>query len=338
MAKNLKLNIKNTQLAEALNIGKIKPKRLAPKAPKNEEAALPLVAALAPAEEEPKRVKARAKKTPKEPEIAQAPELPEVVMETREAEAIPEPELAVEAIEEPVVIEEILPVVEVALEKEPEIESPVVQPVEIPKPSIAPSSTPRPAPSARRPFTPLQPLRKTRPTTTPVLPPPSAGSSGPKLGPTGKHVKDLLKPKAPEPVRSTPGKGPTGPGFKRGPQAPVAPVPSSQKPQKQKKSDESDSSKKRVKEFQDVKPLKKQASRDFDGRARQGLISGDDEAWRKRRSSKHQAEIIESEIIRPTSLSLRLPISIKDFAAQMKLKASQLISKLFMQGLVLTPS
>lgn len=41
-------------------------------------------------------------------------------------------------------------------------------------------------------------------------------------------------------------------------------------------------------------------------------------------------------IIRPKSLSIRLPITIKDLAQEMKLKASQLIAKLFMQGITLT--
>ena len=42
------------------------------------------------------------------------------------------------------------------------------------------------------------------------------------------------------------------------------------------------------------------------------------------------------EIIRPKALKVRIPISIKDLASEMKLKASQLIAKLFMKGMVLT--
>ena len=44
----------------------------------------------------------------------------------------------------------------------------------------------------------------------------------------------------------------------------------------------------------------------------------------------------QEEIIRPKSLKVRIPISIKDLAFEMKLKASQLIAKLFMKGIVLT--
>lgn len=61
-----------------------------------------------------------------------------------------------------------------------------------------------------------------------------------------------------------------------------------------------------------------------------------DEQWRKKRPA-HKAKLtIRQEVQRPTSLSIRLPITIKDLASQMKLKASQLISKLFMEGVVLT--
>lgn len=44
----------------------------------------------------------------------------------------------------------------------------------------------------------------------------------------------------------------------------------------------------------------------------------------------------EEETIRPKELKVRLPISVKDLAVAMKLKASQLLAKLFMQGVILT--
>jgi len=44
----------------------------------------------------------------------------------------------------------------------------------------------------------------------------------------------------------------------------------------------------------------------------------------------------EEVVVRPKNLAIRLPITIKDLAAEMKLKASQLISNLFMKGVVLT--
>lgn len=44
----------------------------------------------------------------------------------------------------------------------------------------------------------------------------------------------------------------------------------------------------------------------------------------------------QEEIVRPKSLHVRIPITIKDLAFEMKLKASQLIAKLFMKGVVMT--
>ncbi len=82
---------------------------------------------------------------------------------------------------------------------------------------------------------------------------------------------------------------------------------------------------------------KKTFVKTFDSRDKQGLRDLEDERWRKKRSFKSPKKMVaEEEIIRPKSLKIRLPITIKDLAQEMKLKASQLISKLFMQGLVLT--
>lgn len=85
----------------------------------------------------------------------------------------------------------------------------------------------------------------------------------------------------------------------------------------------------------ELRPAKKKEEIRFDSRDRQGLRDIDNEAWRKRRAHKPRRQIQE-EIIRPKNLTIRLPITIKDLAQEMKLKASQLIAKLFMQGAVLT--
>ncbi|MCI5052604.1 MAG: translation initiation factor IF-2 [Simkaniaceae bacterium] len=74
----------------------------------------------------------------------------------------------------------------------------------------------------------------------------------------------------------------------------------------------------------------------FDSRDRQGLRSSDDEPWRRRRGFKQKQKKAPEPVIRPTELSIKLPIAIKDLAASMKYKAAELISKLFMQGLVVT--
>ena len=81
-------------------------------------------------------------------------------------------------------------------------------------------------------------------------------------------------------------------------------------------------------------PKRKEEVR-FDSRDRQGLRDIDNEAWRKRRAHKPR-RMVQEEIIRPKNLTVRLPITIKDLAQEMKLKASQLIAKLFMQGVTLT--
>lgn len=91
------------------------------------------------------------------------------------------------------------------------------------------------------------------------------------------------------------------------------------------------------KEFREHKPSKKMTEeRSFDARDRQGLRNGDEEGWRKRRPSHKIRYVEQEEVIRPKSLQVRIPITIKDLASEMKLKSSQLISKLFMKGVVAT--
>ena len=84
-------------------------------------------------------------------------------------------------------------------------------------------------------------------------------------------------------------------------------------------------------------PQKRKEERSFDARDRQGLRDIENEAWRKRRAFKpHRKGLQEEIVIRPKAISVRLPITVKDLAHEMKLKASQLIAKLFMQGITLT--
>lgn len=82
---------------------------------------------------------------------------------------------------------------------------------------------------------------------------------------------------------------------------------------------------------------KRKEPRTFDARDRQGLRDIENEAWRKRRAFKPAKKRFEEQIIiRPKEIAVRLPITIKDLAHEMKLKASQLIAKLLMKGLTLT--
>ena len=100
--------------------------------------------------------------------------------------------------------------------------------------------------------------------------------------------------------------------------------------------------------WQDKKGAPKRGESTFDSRGRKkGKLGGkrdfsdvgDDEgrAWRKKRSSKGRLQReIQQEISRPTQITVRIPITVKDLASEMKLKASQLISTLFMQGSIVT--
>ena len=77
--------------------------------------------------------------------------------------------------------------------------------------------------------------------------------------------------------------------------------------------------------------------RSFNNQDRLGLRNDDQDSWRKKRTFKQKSSSQdESEIIRPKKLDVRVPITVKDLASMMKLKASQLIAKLFMQGVMIT--
>ncbi len=165
-----------------------------------------------------------------------------------------------------------------------------------------------------------------------------------KLGPTGRHIKDILPPRgtprnqpgrelptelSPEKALAAENRGLESKGKSKGRRD--AEEESSQEDAKKSKGA-------KVKEFRDLKPARKtESDRGFDARDRQGLRDTEDEhrGWRKKRPTKFK-EIEEVIPDRPTHLAVRTPISIKDLAAEMKLKASQLIAKLFLQGIVVT--
>ncbi len=140
-----------------------------------------------------------------------------------------------------------------------------------------------------------------------------------KLGPTGRHVKDLL-----------PKKPPVAPKAKSAPKEQTSTTTAASK--------EGDRKGKKVRDFRDLKPARRgqQQMRAFDSRDRAGLSAGDEERWRKRRHPKMHRQKPDYEVVRPTSLTVRLPIQLKDLAAEMKLKASELIQKLFLSGMTFT--
>jgi translation initiation factor IF-2 len=300
LAKNLKLNIKNAQLAEALKLNQIKKP-----AGKKKEAA-----AAAPEAE----AKAEAPVSPPAPKEEPAAALPPV-QPIREAAA---PASAPAA----------------PIEKErahQEDSSPSAT-----QPPVRPA--PAPASHYQHRYAGGQPTSGYRP---PYRPHPQNGGGRPpyNAGPRPPHPGGPRPPYQPRPgghVR--PGDRPTAyrPHQPR-PQTPPPQIPPKATDRPAGKPHETEQRKPAgFKEYRDLKPQKRTDQRAFDVRDRQGLRSGDDEGWRKKRPSHKPRVVIQEETIRPKNLSVRLPISIKDLASEMKVKASQLISKLFMQGVVVT--
>ncbi len=277
MAKNLKLNIKNTQLAKAAGLDKLKAKlsgkekESAKEEKEKEKVPKPAPEAVVEEQKVP-RVRAKSKSA-----FAKE-EKPE------EAAAEPQPEPTVEIVEEPATLIE-----------EPE--------------AVAP---------------PPEEHVEVQPTPKEVAAPVKEKEAFSKLGPTGRHVKDLLpRKKEPPKIEVT-----TSPSVvKAAPEQKTAPAASEEKGELKKG--------KKVKEFKDLKPLKKDRERGFDARDRQGL-SEEDERWRKRRPSRGAIIEREEPIARPTKLKIRIPISVKDLASEMKLKSSEVIQKLFLHGMVYT--
>lgn len=128
---------------------------------------------------------------------------------------------------------------------------------------------------------------------------------------------------------------------------------SKEMPAKEKKEDEKKASFKDIKKRDHDRPKKEEKKQEgyraefsrvtrdlksnrFDSRDRQGLRIGEERTYRRRRPRFRHSQKDPIEVVRPSNLSVRLPISIKDLAQAMKLKASELISKLFMQGVALT--
>lgn len=72
-------------------------------------------------------------------------------------------------------------------------------------------------------------------------------------------------------------------------------------------------------------------SRVFDSRSIDG-----EETWRRRRHHKQKKKKSDEPIIRPKEVSVTLPITVKELASQMKVKGTEVIQKLFMQGLPIT--
>ncbi len=310
MAKNLKFKIKNTELAKAAGLDKLKAKLAGEKTDSDKDKQKKAVKAKAPVpteEEKPRRIRAKTKSdfAPSDEEYKEETEAEEelsTTTETVEEEVATEEETA--EVQEPAVEIEIAPLQEESIPPAEKVEG--VPPQELPKEKEL----------AAAPEKSKEPVKEAVPRE--------------RLGPTGRHIKDLLPVKKEK--RDVP-------PAKKEEKIPLSTPAAKKEPPKPTPSEEDILNEKAKKirefrEFKDLKPARRQM-RPFDARDRQGLSETDEDRWRKRRAKPMRVEKVE-EIIRPTQLKIRLPITIKDLAAEMKLKASELIQKLFMQGVILT--
>lgn len=342
MAKNLKLNIKNTQIAEAIKLGGLKSKLAKkpteeaetvkkPEPPKKSEEVIKEI------KEETPRIRARSRSAFSEPqpqEQTRAESPPPTPKET------PIEKVEIEPVEKPATSKKTsLKGSETKDEKEESLEELVNTPPEVPIAVIEAAHTqpiekplekevPKPIPATPQTVTPT-------PQPTKASPPPYE-----KLGPTGRHVKDLLRPvqhTTPPPSKT---QSPTRESIAAKQEVPSSKPKGAVGPEKEGVSAEDEAKRAakpaKFKEFRDVKPTKRHdQDRGFDSRDRQGLRSSEeDQRWRKKRQNKVRVQ--EDLTIRPSSLKVRIPISIKDLAVEMKLKASELIAKLFLQGVIVT--
>lgn len=387
MAKNLKLTIKNTQIAEAVNLSSLKDKLASKKAmasedskaePPKAESTKPKIPASKPSaklakvdptdslakeiKEETPKIRARsrsafAEPAPDEPKTKTVDEESPSFGPKSQQEAAPQEEKVAE--EEPTMItgrrktsEELRKEIfaEELQAQQQELVTPPINALlgELPNETGAQHITePEPLPS------PIAPKQAPNPMSSKMLSLPKAAapkSAYPfakefttppqKLGPTGRHVKDLLPPKpAQKAISEPPAATPKTTASDDSETARKAKIKGKTREETavQPVSDDKKGSPKaaKFKEFKDIKPAKKQEQSRFDARDRHGLRDNEeDQHWRKKRAK--QMRYVEDVTIRPTTLKVRIPIAIKDLASEMKLKASQLITKLFSQGVIVT--
>jgi translation initiation factor IF-2 len=341
LAKNLKLNIKNAQLAEALKLNAPKKKAPAGKKAKEVSAEKPIETSSA----EKSAVELKKEETPRatpeaikpEPKAAEAPaKVPEVkAAEVKQPETKAPETKPVDS--KPAATSFSAPKVEGREEKKAE-EPPVRR--------MLPGFVKRTPDSRypRRDSTPVQRPQQSRPAGTdrpPYNRPASTTSSMGSSYPVGPNypVKRTGPPPASRPPFKRENSTDYRPSTVRKPPIPskepsTKEIPQQQQVHKKSTGPGNDFNRKSAL-AKDANPAKRTFNKSFDSRDRQGLRSNDDERWRKRRPVKSKQQLAE-EVIRPKELSVRTPITIKDLAQEMKLKASQLVAKLFMQGVIVT--
>lgn len=262
MAKNLKLNIKNEQLAQALNLKKVK--KPAAEAPeeleKKVQAPLPSEVAPRAAQEEVKKKAIKATDVPSTFKQVKAPS--------------------------------------------PKIE-------EVKAEQIAPSAT----------------IVETAPSTLEVK---KSSITVDEAAPKEKKIVEVSHPQSSRALPSM--KAEKEPALTR--EIKHEPTSFKKEPKPIKPFDEKEEIAKKAKEPK-AAPKKFESGR-FDARDRHGLRDGDDESWRRRRHAKMKAAQKPEAIVRPKEITIKLPITVKDLSAAMKVKVSDLITKLFLQGSMVT--
>ena len=151
-----------------------------------------------------------------------------------------------------------------------------------------------------------------------------SNSLRPRLGPTGRHISDLKKTYSSSNDSQTNKKT-------------VKAESTTESKHTEKKSKSTTLSLVNKKPADQRKTVyAKKATKAYDYSNRRLTNTDTDDRWRKKRRPprKVSAEPIIPD--RPKSLSISLPITVKDFAAQLKLKVSEVISKIFLQGMTLT--
>ena len=348
MAKNLKIKIKNDQIAAAVSLGGLKEKLAKKKAEQAEEpSAITPAKEVKPAkprakkasivtppptsvveetpssEAKPRRVRARSRSVFAEPEAGAEAAVKEAQEETTstsfsgEVPPFPSEETAAAAEEQSQPTFSTLPhpdkeAEHTSIAQEPPAPLPEPEPLPPPKP---PAVYTRHIGAQRIPHIPLQAAPTER------------------LGPTGRHVRDLMpSDKPPERQATATSTAAREKEEKERLKAKAKPAEIESEEEISKKGKSA-----KFKEYRDVKPAKtrNESAGAFDSRARQGLrVDEEQQHWRRRRQ-KGARQVVETAV-RPTSLTVRIPITIKDLAGEMKLKASQLIEKLFLQGVAAT--
>lgn len=346
MTKKLKLDIKNTQIAQAINLGSLKDKLAQKKSAKKKDEETETLASKTTKEEETPRVRARTKSAFVESSVDEASEAKhaETSPTVAEGEQTPPKKIKARTGKRQEDKGEPQPQEEEVAASLPVDEPPFISEVREEKKQV---EVVVPTFSAKEETPPIIQEQKV-PLSAPPQPPPPAPVKAhdqprQKLGPTGQHISDLLphkygKIKEATPPPAKPAATPTAKDKED--EAAKAKAKAKGKPPAAAPAVAVEEEKKgatKFKEFRDVKPTKRSdGQRTFDVRDRQGLREGDEEYKHRKRRMIKQPRYQEDTTIRPTELSIRIPISIKDLAVAMKLKASELIGKMFLHGVALT--